>query len=261
MADTKISGLTAATAASTDDLVPIVDDPGGSPATKKITFDNFQKSLTTVGKVTVTQPATAGTLTISNNGSLITVGGHSLTLTTSNTTDVTLPTTGTLATLAGSESLSNKSITGALTMNENSSIAYDPSLSLDGKYTGITITGTAGATLAFGDLCYLAVADSRWELTDANAAATAGDVLLGICVLAAANDGDATTMLLHGHVKADTAFPELTIGAPVYVSTTAGDIQVAQPTGENDVIRVVGYATTADSIMFNPSGAYVTHVA
>lgn len=48
MADTKITELTAASAASTDDLIPIVDSPGGSPANKKITFDNFQKSITTL---------------------------------------------------------------------------------------------------------------------------------------------------------------------------------------------------------------------
>ena len=47
-----------------------------------------------------------------------------------------------------------------------------------------------------------------------------------------------------GFVRADTAFPTLTVGAPAYVSTTAGDIQVAQPSGTDDVIRRVGIATT-----------------
>ena len=46
-------------------------------------------------------------------GDLIRAGAHSLTLTTTGATDVTLPTTGTLATLAGTESLSGKTISMA----------------------------------------------------------------------------------------------------------------------------------------------------
>lgn len=52
------------------------------------------------GKVTITQPATAATLTIANNGSLITSGAFAVTLTATGTTNVTLPTSGTLATTA-----------------------------------------------------------------------------------------------------------------------------------------------------------------
>ncbi len=153
----------------------------------------------------------------------------------------------------------NPTFSGAVTLSENCSIALDPAGSADGKYSGITVAGTAGTTLAFGDLVYLAVADSRWELADADAASTSGDVMLGMCVLAAAADGDPTTLLLHGIIRADAAFPALTIGAPVYVGTTAGDIQVAQPSGVDDVIRRVGFAMTADEIYFNPSNDYVTH--
>lgn len=52
----------------------------------------------TVNKVTVTPPTTAATLTLVTGSSLITAGGDSITLTSTDTTDVTLPTTGTLAT-------------------------------------------------------------------------------------------------------------------------------------------------------------------
>ncbi len=143
---------------------------------------------------------------------------------------------------------------------ENVAIDLDGfTLTADGKYKGLTTVGTAGTTLAFGDLCYLAVADSRWELTDADAAATAGGVPLGMCVLAAAGDGSATKMLLVGVIRADAKFPALTVGASVYVSTSPGEIQVAQPSGTDDVIRIVGEALTADSIMFQPSRDWMTH--
>ena len=53
-------------------------------------------SATSVNKVAVTAPATSATLTLADGSSLITSGGHSLTLTTTATTSVTLPTSGAL---------------------------------------------------------------------------------------------------------------------------------------------------------------------
>lgn len=147
-----------------------------------------------------------------------------------------------------------------VTLGENVSIALDPSLSADGKYSGTTIAGTAGAALAFGQLVYLAVADSRWELVDADSVTTAGAVLTGMCVLAAAADGDPTVILLDGNIRADTAFPALTIGAPVYAGTTPGEIVVTKPSGTDDVVHVVGFALTADSILFRPSFNHATVV-
>lgn len=52
----------------------------------------------TYNNITVTAPATGATLTLSDSSSLITVGGDSITLNTTAATDVTLPTSGTLAT-------------------------------------------------------------------------------------------------------------------------------------------------------------------
>ena len=157
--------------------------------------------------------------------------------------------------------LAGGTLTGSITLGENTSIALDPAGSADGKYTGITITGTAGATLAFGDLVYLKAADSQWYLTDADATATAGAVMIGMCVLAA-NDNDATNILLVGQIRADAKFPALTIGAPVYIGDdTAGTIETAIPAGADNVIRVVGFALTADEIYFNPSQDHQITVA
>lgn len=153
-------------------------------------------------------------------------------------------------------------ISGDVTLNENAAILLDPAMSADGKYNGITRGGTAGTTLAFGDLVYLDPTDSRWELADANSAAGAdGDArgTLGICVLAAAGDGSATTVLLYGIVRADTAFPTFTVNNPVYVSETAGDVTGTQPTTTDVVIRVVGTGLTSDELFFCPSGDYITH--
>ena len=143
-------------------------------------------------------------------------------------------------------------MTGSITLGENTGIALDPAGSADGKWTGITITGTAGYTQAFGDLVYLSSVDSRWELADADAASTA-DRMLAMVVVAGGSDGAACTLLLQGIIRADAKFPALTIGSAVYVGETAGAIQVAIPTGADNVIRRVGYALTADEIYFCPS--------
>ena len=55
-------------------------------------------TATSLNKVTVTAPTTAATLTLADNSTLATVGAFSVTLTGTATTNVTLPTTGTLAT-------------------------------------------------------------------------------------------------------------------------------------------------------------------
>jgi len=141
----------------------------------------------------------------------------------------------------------------------NVGIEIDSAMSTDGKWQGIWMDGTAGATLAFGEVCYLAVADSRWELADNNAAATA-TMLMGICILAAASDGDATKMLLIGKICADTAFPALTVGAPVFLDATAGDITTTLPTkATGRIVRVIGHALSAYDMFFNPDGIWIEY--
>ena len=49
----------------------------------------------------------------------------------------------------------------------------------------------------------------------------------------------------------------LTIGAPVYLSTTQNTITSTQPTGSGNIVRVVGYAIAADEIYFNPSQDWI----
>ena len=152
-------------------------------------------------------------------------------------------------------------MTGDITLGENAAIALDPAGSADGKYTGTTITGTAGATIAFGDIIVLDVTASKWLLADANSAAAAdGDArgLIGVCVLAS-TDTNPTKILLNGVVRADSKFPALTISAPVYLSETAGAIVVSQPVTTDVVVRVLGFALTADEIYFSPSSDYITH--
>ena len=95
-----------------------------------------QTSITTLGSIgtgtwqaTIINPTYGGTgvnngtKTITLGGNLTTSGAFNTTLTVTGATSVTLPTTGTLATLAGTEALSNKTITAS-------------------SFSGTTITGS-----------------------------------------------------------------------------------------------------------------------
>ena len=64
-------------------------------------------------------------------------------------------------------------------------------------------------------------------------------------------------MLLFGSVRADTPFPTLTVGAPVFIGTTAGDIVTAAPSGSGDIVRVIGYGNTANELYFCPENTYM----
>lgn len=204
---------------------------------------------------------------ITHSSGILTVSTGDLRVTTAGTNTASVVTVGGTQTLTG-KTLTSPTLTtpgafttgGTITLAENTSIALDPAGSADGKYTGITIAGTGGATIAFGRLVYLKAADSRWWEADADASATAGPVMMGMTVTST-TAGAAVTVLLVGQIRADASFPALTIGAPVYAGETAGDIQVAIPTGADNVIRVVGFALTADEIYFNPSQDHQITVA
>ncbi len=143
-----------------------------------------------------------------------------------------------------------------LTFAENKGIILDALLSGDEKWSGISEIGTMGFGATVGDLIYLAVADTKWELAKADVAATSKGKI-GLC-LATVSEDATCQVLLYGKMRS-AAFPAFTVGAPVHISAaTAGDMAVAAPTGTtNFVVRIIGYGNTAEDLFFCPDNSYV----
>jgi hypothetical protein len=87
-----------------------------------------------------------GSSTITLGGNFVTSGANSITLTSTGTTNVTLPTTGTLATLAGSETLSSKTITGSSIGSSSPSTAAFTTLTASGATTLTANTASTSYT-------------------------------------------------------------------------------------------------------------------
>jgi hypothetical protein len=108
----------------------------------------------TTGVTGILPAANGGTGVANNASSTITISGaFGTTITVSGTTTVTLPTTGTLATLAGTETFTNKTLTNPTVTNyvetlytANTSTAITVSLA-NGTVQNLTLTGNATITM------------------------------------------------------------------------------------------------------------------
>ena len=108
-------------------------------------------------------------------------------------------------------------------------------------------------TIAAGQLVHYN-SSNNWELADADAAATS-DGLLGVALGA---DASVNGVLLRGMVTID--HDPGAIGDVLFLSTTAGDCSATAPSGDGDIVRVIGYQVNHASngeIWFCPDGTYV----
>lgn len=145
MANTKLSQLTAATSLSDDDVLYVVDAPGTTPVSKKITYGNFRAPLCTLtGSETLTNKTITAPIisTISNTGTL------------------TLPTsTDTLVGRDTTDTLTNKTLTAPTMTTPTLGVATATSINkvtITAPATASTLTIANGKTLTASDTTTLA---------------------------------------------------------------------------------------------------------
>jgi hypothetical protein len=149
----------------------------------------------------------------------------------------------------------NADIGAAAAIDQSKLAGLDATPSADHTANGPqTNTLNAGYSSTIMDLVYLN-ANGKWLEADADATGTSIN-LLGIALEAKTDTQDMNVALSGSFVRDDTF--NWTIGVPLYVSGTIGEMTETKPTGSGDVVRTVGYAVTADIIFFAPSSDYVT---
>ena len=116
----------------------------------------FDGSVALSGVISPTYGGTGinnGNKTISLGGNLVTSGNYSTTINSTGTTNITFPTSGTMATLAGTETLTNKtfvnsSLTGTLTLGGT---AFPSTSGATGQVLILSSSGVASWTSALRD--------------------------------------------------------------------------------------------------------------
>ena len=141
--------------------------------------------------------------------------------------------------ITGDMSVSHVNLTGLHTI---------PQVSTDHDAHGTLLSGTAGENLTQGDICYMK-SDGKYWKANAGAVTTMPGVVLATAAITASATG---TFLVQGYWK-DASYASWTVGGLLFMSATSGLTTQTAPATSGQQVQVVGYATAADTIFFNPN--------
>ena len=158
----------------------------------------------------------------------------------------------------------SSALPGLTVVNDYQTAAFEGILDAGGEYSGEVLKYSPGNddTLTAGQLYFLHT-DGSWDSTGARAVATGASQLLGVGL-----GGSSRTVgvLTRGFIRIPSTeilnLPGsgLCDGLPLYVSTTPGHFDFTAPSGNNDFVRIVGYAiddATDVLVYFNPDHTWV----
>jgi hypothetical protein len=144
---------------------------------------------------------------------------------------------------------------GNLPINSVAGIRLEEIPAADPPVSGFTVSMTYGESLTPGDLLCFKSDGKVWK-----ASATGASGLYPVMGLALETASSGSHLvLLHG-IYSSTKFNFSSVGGLVYLSLTAGAGTQIQPSDPDNVIQVIGTATNAGRIYFNPSRDYLTHI-
>lgn len=132
------------------------------------------------------------------------------------------------------------------------SIVPNQALLADHEAFGIKGVFDTAETSAFGEVCFINSSGAA-ELADADAAGESPAVMLS---LGATHPASAQFLMIG---FAEDATWNWTVGGKIYLSDTPGAMTQTAPTTTGDVVQVLGVATHADRIWFNPSLDTIVH--
>ena len=111
-----------------------------------------------------------------------------------------------------------------------------------------------GETVVIGDLVYLSTNGKYFKATASLNSKSTSEVKI---TLEAGIADDAISMLVYGHYIF-TDGTVLSPGSKYYISTTSGNITSQLYINTNNIIRYVGTAFSADTLLFNPDQTFIS---
>lgn len=139
------------------------------------------------------------------------------------------------------------------------SITINPATA-DETSSGIVGSFTAGEDLVRGEVVYFKAGDSKmWK-----AVATATGTMPVVAMCAADVSADAAGLfLLQGFLQDNGSFPAMTVAGRLYApeaETSSQNVpEQTAPDSDGDFIQDIGWAFTANTVFFNPSGTVIEH--
>jgi len=251
--------------------------------------------LTVTSATAATWSTSAGALTLDGTGGLVLKEGGSAiisisdarAITTANTASIALDASGVieLNSSGGALSIGNDNVdqtiniatAGTRTVNigiddgtDKTTINMLAAMHIDSTpddtvFSGITGTFTAGEILSVGECVYLKASDTRMWKAVSGAGGTGLITAEIMCVAMAAeaiSAGVAGVFLLQGFITS-SAFPTYAIGETLYLpeaeQTSLNVPEGAVPDDTGDFVQVLGWASAANTIFFNPDFTIIEH--
>ncbi len=251
-----------------------------NPSTGRLTATQLAGTLQTAAQANITSLGTLTTLTVDNvitNGTTI---GHTDDTDLMTLADGVLTVTGNLD-VSGSVETPTIDFTdgdNAITIADGGTTTFPQiatfsagidnaldqhfdSTPSDETVSGVTATFTAGEDLVRGECVYLKASDTKMH----KAVAAAGSVTPPCIALAAADISANATgkFLLQGFITDNGSFPTYTVGDEVYTpeaETSSQNVpEATAPDSDGDLVQVLGIATGANTLYFNPSLDVIEH--
>jgi hypothetical protein len=145
---------------------------------------------------------------------------------------------------------SNATFAGDIVLGASSSIVLDDTPTASTASGSGTIVNWSVSTSVTAGTLYVVKTDGGWTTADADSEAKS----TAMAAIALGSNATAGMLLQGFFYKAGHGFA---LGSPLYISNTAGAFSNSRPTGTGDYVRIIGYATSANYIYFDPDKTWV----